>query len=152
METKQKTIKSVAQEMYDNFELKEREDKSKYYVTKESIQWQTDIIREAHLDRMPSDGIYDVIHTVICNLSDIDEDITEDDVRRIIYQMEADCYTSNLTKWLNSDNRNIYYLTQALEEYESKEGLQALSIAQQCFIQEIGMEVLNGIIAHLEEE
>lgn len=152
METKEKTIQTVAEEMYNNFELAEREDKSKYYRTKKDIKWQTDIIREAHLNRMPCDDIYDTIHTVLSNLSDLDVDVLEDDAREVIYQLESDCYTSNLTNWLNSHNENVYYLTQALEEFDCKDGFQALTVAQQCFMQEIGVSVLDGIISYIEEQ
>ena len=38
-------------------------------------------------------------------------------------------YTSDLTEWLNASNHNVYYLTQALGEYDLKDGFQVLTQA-----------------------
>jgi len=146
------TIQTIAQEMCDNFELVKRDDGSEFYRAKEIIDWQSDIVMEAHFDgdRMPNDDIYSRIDTFLSIFSGLDEDATEEDFRTLIYETEADVYTSDLTSWLNADNRNVYYLTEALEEYELKEGFQVLSIAQKLYIEEIGNGLLNGIIKHLE--
>jgi len=146
------TIQTIAEEMYNNFESAKRKDDTIYYRTKKDIDWQRDIVYEAHLDgdRLPNDDIYNRIDTFLSIFSGLDEDATEEDFRELIYEAEADCYTSDLTSWLNANNNNVYYLTQALEEFEAKDGLQALSIAQKQYIEEIGNGLLNGIIKHLE--
>ena len=60
-------------------------------------------------------------------------------------EIEPDCYTSDLTSWLNSNSRNVYYLTEALEEMEIRDGFQALSYAQSRYIDEIGYAIIDGI-------
>lgn len=42
----------------------------------------------------------------------------------------ADCYTSELTEWLNSRNERVYYITEVLEEFEIKDGFNLLQEAQ----------------------
>jgi len=150
MKTDNKTLISIVNEMLDNFEKAERTDKSIYYRTKKDVEWQKDIIFKAHLDRMPCDDIYDRIHTILCDLSDLDEKSTEDDMRYRVYEIEPDCYTFDLTSWLNSDNRNVYYLEEALE-IDCKDGFQLLAYAQSTYIEEIGNELINGIVERLEE-
>ena len=44
---------------------------------------------------------------------------------------EPDVYTSGLTRWLDSDNQRVGYLTQALQEFGSDmDGYRLLSLAQ----------------------
>jgi len=144
------TIASVASAMYDNMERKERTDGKPYYVLKEAESWQSDIIHNAHLDRMPSDDIYERINDVLSTLADLDNDATEDSATERFYEIEPDVYTSDLTAWLNSDNRNVYYLVEA-QESGVTDGFQLLAIAQQKYIMEIAYAVLNGIVKYVEE-
>lgn len=145
-----KTIKKVAEEMLNNFESRKRENGSEYYALKKNIEWQQNIIHKAHLDRMPDDDIYSRIYDFLCDFADADSDATEEDFREIIFNKEPDPYTSDLTAWLNNDVNNVYYLTEVLEEFEVKGGFEALSLAQQKYIQEIGNALLDAIIEHLE--
>lgn len=45
------------------------------------------------------------------------------------FDIEPDPYTSNLTEWLNSNNENVYYLTEALEQ-DIQDGFDLLAEAQ----------------------
>ena len=56
---------------------------------------------------------------------------------------EVDPYTSGLTKWLNESNYNVYYLSQALDEYREKDGFRALAQAQYLAIEELWNEVFS---------
>lgn len=150
MMTEEKTISSVAKEMYDNMESKTRTNGDKYYCLIDyKVEWQTDIIREAHPDgRLPSDEVYEVITDTLELLKDVD---TEDEAQDRISEIEANVYTSALTKWLHSHNGNVYYLTQAIEEMGCTDGFKALSTAQYLFKQEIASAVLRGIQAYIQE-
>jgi hypothetical protein len=67
----------------------------------------------------------------------------------IIYNIEADIYTANLTAWLASDIKNVYYLTEVLESMDIKDGSQLLSYAQieqKREIYEIAFEFLRFVI------
>lgn len=109
----------------------------------------TELCHTAHGETLPDDFIYSVI---VDALDIFGECETEEQAQERIYEIEPDVYTSDLTAWLNSSNNRVYYLTQALEELEIKDGFQALAAAQQLEKQEIATAVLNYIIANLEEE
>jgi len=146
--TTTKTIQSVAQEILNNMEEATRNDGSKYIRTIKDIEWQKEIIFKAHQDRLPSDYIYEFIQDALYAIVDAEDN--EEAIEEAIYGIEADVYTSDLTRWLHSNNHNVYYLTEALEEFEIKDGFQALAIAQQKQKQEVAIKVLNGIKEYIE--
>jgi len=59
--------------------------------------------------------------------------------------IEVDVYTSNLTEWLNQSNYHVYYLTEALETNDIKDGFQLLGLAQDLAIEEVWREVIHLI-------
>jgi thymidylate synthase len=63
----------------------------------------------------------------LCDL--IGECESEEALETRIYEDEGLIYTKDLTEWLNSDINNVYYLTEALEEFEPKDGFNLLQIA-----------------------
>jgi len=147
--TKTMTIQSVAEEMSKNFITGTRTDGKNYIHCKEHIQWQTDIIHKAHLDRLPSDDVYDRIDTILSAWADMPVDADEDDARERLDEIEPDVYTSDLTAWLHEDNRNVYYMEEAIKE-GSADGFNALMRAQSIYIQEIGQALLDGIKEYIE--
>lgn len=147
-----KTIQSVSKEIYDNMVYSKRDNGNDYCHLKDDIQWQRDIIFQAHLERMPDDDIYDRINTILSVISNLDDDSNDDDIRDAIYEIEADCYTSDLTEWLNKDNRNVYYIEEATTEFGATDGFQILGIAQQRYIQEIGNDLINAIQEYIDNE
>lgn len=148
--TKTKSIQEVAETMFKNMEEKERSDGSKYYcLSDREEQWQVDIIHGAHLDRMPNDDIYCRINDILGRLAELDRDADEDAARELLYEIEPDIYTSDLTKWLSADNRNVYYLEDALS-CGAQDGFGALSYAQSVYIQEIGNALIDGIIGYID--
>ena len=146
----EKTIQQVSKEMLDNFKQKERKDKSKFYCNKKEIDWQKDIIYKAHLNRMPNDDMYKRIYFMLDSFANTDEDYDKDSIQETIYEIESDCYTADLTNWLHDNINNVYYLTEALEEMEIKNGFQLLQAAQQKYIQEIGTALLEAIAEYVE--
>ena len=144
------TIQSTAKEMCDNFIQKERENGDKFYCIKDNIDWQRDIIHKAHLDRMPNDDSYNRIYDFLSSFCDLDGTAIEEDFSEVVYQTEPDVYTSDLTKWLNDYNENVYYLTEAIEQGLASDGFQLLSCAQKIYLEEIGTALLEGIIEHIE--
>lgn len=146
---KLKTIQSVAKEISDNIVWAKRDNGQDYCYLKKDFEWQSAIMREAHLDRLPSDDVYDRIDTILDKLSDLDEEATQDDCYEAIQEIEPDCYTSDLTKWLNSNNENVYYLGEALD-IGINDGFQLLAYAQQLYIQEIGNNLINAIQEYID--
>jgi hypothetical protein len=146
--TKTMTIQSVAEEISKNLITGTRTDGKKYIYGKERIQWQTDIIHKAHLDRLPDDDIYDRIDTILSAWADMSQDADEDEAREVLDEIEPDIYTHDLTAWLHSDNRNVYYLEEAIKE-GCDDGFNALMRAQALYIQEIGQALLEGIMEYI---
>jgi len=144
-----KTIQSVAETMYKNLEQNTRDDGSKYYSLKDREEWQVDIIRESHLDRMPNDDIYDRINDILSVLADMDAEACEDDAQDVISGIEADIYTADLTTWLASHNANVEYLDEA-QGIGSEGGSDLLMTAQWLYIQAIGQALLSGIVEYID--
>jgi hypothetical protein len=141
-----KTFQTVAQEMYDNFEQATRDNGTKFYKMTKNIEWQRDIIFAIHLDRMPCDDIYMRIEDLLCNFVECED---EDEARERLFEIEPDCYTADLTNWLSEDVRNVYYLDDAIE-MGCKEGFALLATAQKLYIEEIGNELINGIVEQIK--
>lgn len=149
--TDTKNIGTIATEILENLEQKKRDpnnDNTYFYCLKKTIEWQQDIIRNAHNDRLPNDDIYNRIHDILECIQDIE---TEEQAQERLYEIEPDIYTNDLTAWLNDNINNVYYLTEALEEgMEIKDGFNLLMYAQSKYIQEIGNTLIQGIVEHLE--
>ncbi len=144
-----KTIQNIAEEMLENFTKSKKayDPEIEYWHCKKTIEWQRDIIFKAHQDQMPNDYIYEFINDALWVISD--NEGTEEDIRENIYDIEANCYTSNLTSWLNRNNQNVYYLTEA-KESGITDGFNLLSHAQYLCKVEIANLVLDGIIEYIE--
>lgn len=152
---KMKNVINLASEMVEALERAKRTDGTDYLKLKDgSPQWMTDVIHAGHFDgdRLPDDDIYERVQDCVSAISEMDDDSEEDDISERLQELEADCYTKDLTDWLGSNNYNVYYLTQALEEYEIKDGFKALSTAQYLYIQEIAGNVLSALKDEAEEE
>ena len=143
--TDEKTLQEKAETMLKQFEQKIRDaDNRKFYCLKdeaENREIYQDICMEAHGDMLPDDYKYDFIVEALEAIAESEEGEEEE----TIYEIEADCYTSELTAWLNSHNSRVYYLTEALEEFECKDGFQALAIAQQKEKMEVAFSILNSL-------
>ena len=141
-----KTVQELAEELNSNLTTKERTNGDKYVCMKEEIEWQKEIVFAAHADMLPDDWKYRFIEKAACALAESEAGNEEESIDEI----EPDVYTSDLTAWLHSHNGRVYYLTEALEEFDSKDGFQALSIAQQLEIREVAHAVLDGLRQYAE--
>ncbi len=148
--TKELTLESIASEASKFFVRKEREDKTPYYCCKDDTpDWIHDLVSEAHGGKLPDDYIYNWIDSALSNIAT--GDMTEDNLFEYA-DREIDCYTPDLTSWLNSRCDRVYYLTQAIKERGATDGFQALTLAQFEEIWEVFQSVLNSIQKRLEEE
>lgn len=150
-----KTIVTLAKELSAQLTTSERRDeaKTKYVHLKEGYpQWMQDVCHKAHGDRMPDDDVYSRIQDIVNILADLPDDATDDDIQERIDEIEPDIYTNRLTEWLHSRNDNVFYLTQALEEMEIKDGFALLSYAQGIYIREIADALIDGLREHAESE
>jgi hypothetical protein len=132
---KMATIQSLASALSDALTHDKRNDGAEYVHLKDgSPSWMTEVIRSVHGDKLPDDTVYQLIEKCAEAIANSDEGSEQDAVS----DLEADIYTNDLTAWLHARADHIYYLTQALEEFEAKEGCQALMIAQKIQIDEVG--------------
>ena len=145
-----KKIQKVAKEIYENMEWRERENREKYCCLKNDVEWQRDIIFKAHDNRLPDDDIYSVINEVLGVLSDLSSNIEENEIYKVLYQIEPSCYTSELTGWLNRSIYNVYYLDEAIN-MGATDGFQILALAWDNFKNEIGNNLINAIEEYIEE-
>ena len=79
-----------------------------------------------------------------------DDDLTEiltkfeDEVMELI-DRNVSVYTSDLTNWLNENQNNVYYITEAQEENPQTDGFKILQSAQFKAIEELYMNALQVI-------
>jgi len=143
-----KNVNELAKEALGWFITDTRDNGEEFVKTKEGRpDWLKNLIFTAHDDMLPDDYRYQFIEDALQYISDQDEDVGLD-----CPEIEADTYTSDLTKWLHSRNDRVYYLTEALEEYEIKDGFQALQEAQLREREEVFYSVLNSLRELCEEE
>lgn len=134
-----KTVNELAREALEWFESGTRDSGEKFVKTKYGRpDWLGNLIFAAHGDMMPDDYRYKFIEEALDLIAnqDIDLDCPE---------IEADIYTSDLTKWLHSRNDRVYYLTEALETFGMKDGFQALQSAQIIEKEEVYWSVLENL-------
>lgn len=134
-----KNTQSRATKALKHFKQIKRTSGKQIWITEDAPQWLTDLCREAHGDKMPDDYVYEFIYESLCAISDA-SDLND------VVELEADTYTNELTAWLHSRADRTYYLTEALQEYGSKDGFQALQTAQ--YLEK--MEILNSVKNSLE--
>jgi hypothetical protein len=102
-----KTVNELARETLEWFETGTRDNGEEFVKTKEGRpEWLTNLNFTAHGGMMPDDHRYKFIEDALIIIANSDQE-TELDCPEI----EADTYTSDLTKWLHSRNDRVYYLT-----------------------------------------
>jgi len=152
------TIQELAKEAGAFFETRKRDNGESFVrYLDDTPEWIQDMVQQAHGDYFPDDYRYRWVVSALADFADCNEDSDTED--HIIEHVDScvDCYTSGLTEWLNSNNRRVYYLTEALDEFDPKDGFQngfqVLSMAQYKEISEVYYsvyKVLENNIAALE--
>ena len=114
--------------------------------------WLQDLAYAAHDngDIWTDDWRYEFIEEALDALADADPDADPDEV---IAEIEPDIYTSDLTRWLDSRNSRVHYLSEVLEEYgsEGMDGFRLLALAQGREKQETARRVLDFLTERAEE-
>ena len=132
--------KELAELMSKELVWGERNDGSKFASLKDgSPEWMHDVIRAAHEDSFPDDTIYEFVDRAVNAFAE------SEDPNDAIYEVEPDVYTSDLTEWLHRRADHVFYLTQALEESETRDGFQALQAAQGIQIREVAELTLSAL-------
>ncbi len=151
-----RNVPETAEALRDLFEGKEKRYSFKAEVyDMDSELWELYSVLSDGMHRidMDDDSVYEFTVEALDSIIDNSDESTElDELRDEIVELadeETDVYTSDLTEWLNRSNKNVYYLTEVLEEYWSKEdsldGFELLGIAQFKARQEVYEMVLDTI-------
>lgn len=146
MKTHTKTIQELAKEVLDNMETKKRNDGKEFVSLKShDIEWHVNLCREAHKDGMlPNDFVYEAINNALNVI--VNEDTDNIDVLREAGQeIEPDVYTSDLLMWISDNLTFTAYADEAMEEYQPKDFVNCLLIANQLFKQDVFNSVLNSL-------
>lgn len=114
--------------------------------------WLQDLAYAAHDNGgiWADDWRYEFIEAALDALADADPDA---DPEEVLYEIEPDILTSELTRWLDSRNSRVHYLSEVLEEYgsEGMDGFRLLALAQGREKQETASQVLAFIMERAEE-
>lgn len=101
-------VAGLAGEVLARFEQRTRADEHTFWcLTDGSPDWMKDLCHDAHGDMMPDDHRYSFIVGALTVLAEDDQDGDS---------IEADCYTADLTGWLQSRTDRFAYCDQAVEE------------------------------------
>ena len=151
------TIQTKIQNYINEFETKQRDDGTSYTYLKDiKSENGAKLYNALHKfnGSYPSNETCSTCLSCLENIIEYfnwedDDEIKLEKLRDIsseIVDGMVDIYYSNILKWLSSDLNNVYYITQALEEFgegEFKDGFRLLSTAQYLYIDEIMQEVIN---------
>jgi len=148
-----KTIMSLAKEMQEQMITGQRNDETIYYHLKDGHpEWMTDVVFAVHEDKLPDDTTYKFISEALDIICELEDDTNVDEIHETIFEhTEPDVYTSDLTAWLGARNDHVYYLTEALEEMDIKDGFQALSYAQVKHKEEVALDLVHDLEKLAEE-
>lgn len=105
-----------------------------------------DAIKNAHGDKLPNDFIYSTFADLLIKIAEYDCKTIDDleNNRSEIVDGYVDIYTHYLTKWLSSDNDNVYYLGEAVRlTSECDDGFKLLAMAQYLAIDEVMQHVIS---------
>lgn len=101
-----------------------------------SPQWMTDAVLACHDDgaMLPDDVRYSMVQDVACAIAEYDAEASDDDVLEWLHDEGLEGLvpyaTADLTAWLATSPRRVYYLSDAIDEYgDGLDGFQALSMA-----------------------
>jgi len=148
-------IIELAERLSKQFETGKRNDGREYLFLREDDKyekWMQDVIFEGHLDTMPNDESYLACQRIIDTIAEMDASAFEDnEVLENLEELEPSCYTSDLTVWLNSNNSYVEYLTQALQELDTKDGFQLLTYANSIWLREMTEAIVSKLINIADE-
>ena len=112
-------VQTVATTARGFFKRQTRDSGSTYWSTPDAPDWITDLCREAHNGMLPDDHKYEYIVDALDLITEASDDADLDEAG---YEIEADCYTSDLMTWLASSNHRPGYVDEAVQEFGGEPG------------------------------
>lgn len=126
------------------------DNKKEKYLMSDNKDWQNILYdNKFEIDKYHYNWYYDALNQILDNFENTKE-ISITDIEEFNFNIEPDPYTSNLTSWLNNNCHRVYYLTEALEKFDIKDGFQALALAQELEMREVYEILRNSLINYLE--
>jgi hypothetical protein len=148
-------VHELAQKLYDALVWDERLSGEKFVKLDEEKKepWMAEAIQTVHGEKFPDDTVYEWIRRSAEALSEAEgDDLEESDYFDVIYDMEGDVYTSDLTEWLHRRPDHVFYISEVLEEFVTySDGFTLLRDAQRQQIQEVGIALLRVLIDLVED-
>ncbi len=140
-------LKTVAQEMLNAFESKNRVDTGEQYycLADDKEEWMQDICRNAHNDMLPDDFKYQFIHTALELMSEYD------DADEGLDSLEPDTYNRDLLKWISSNLSRANYVDEAYENAGYDGLYNTIRYGQLEEMREVYALVREGLEARLDE-
>jgi hypothetical protein len=104
-----------------------------------------DFFYHVHNGMLPDDCRYRMIHDILCNMDEDDEDLNIGDLIPV--------YTNELISWLNSNITRLSYCDQYLEEYDSiSDTISLLSGGYMMELQEVYYLIVEWLNDNSNEE
>ena len=131
------------------FEYKKRGNDNIVILADNAPQDLQDSISKAHGNCLPYNWIFDKYRSILDALMQYNINSSDDlnNNRSEIVDGLVDPYTSNLTAWLNSSNYNVYYITEAQEEFGPEtDGFKILQMAQYKAIDDIYGHIVDLLL------
>lgn len=148
---------AAAQEAYDSFEQRTRDNGNTFYTLKDDARaeigqergWIQEMCFTAHGDMLPDDWRYEFIHSALAAIADASEDADSYEVRDEM--TEPDIYTSELTGWLASRNDRCSYCDEAVSEFgQLEDTIRLIGAGQMMEKGEVFDSVLRSLSEHIE--
>lgn len=150
------TIRTQAQEMFDQFTSSTRSGGETYYHLKDGApEWMTDVIHAAHGSTLPDDTIYEFCRDCIAAIvDDTDDDADADDCRDAISEIQPEFRTYQLFMWAAQWSEYIDEVTSNYGAYQiesSSDLVSLLQAAQMCQIEEVGGHLIEALETRADE-
>jgi len=148
-----KKISEIAYKLMHYF----KQENGKITITDEGLSDQTFMDMWHGLSDIQMDREHKMLFAqdFLSDLSDNDIGFIDNDLMFEFADNDTDIYTSDLTAFLCASDSNVYYLTQAIKEYQPNDGFEALQIAEMLGREEVYQAIadyLNGLIEAEEED
>ena len=137
-------VQELATKYLKHFKQKKRDNGETFYcLDGRAPQALKDLVQSAHDRMFPDDFRYSFIHDALIMFSE------QEDVEDAISNIEPDCYTSDLLRWVSSHHNRIGYVDeQASELGHSEQGLVGDMMQGQVYER---AEIANSVLSSLRD-
>lgn len=143
----QKLIKH-ARDLYDQMEYKKFDNGIERVTIKSNCKNHQELLdltfKVSEQTNLSMDSTYSFTLQALNIISD-SMATTENELNKAIDNIEADIFTSDLMEWLQESVYHVHYLTQAIDELNTRDGFKLLRMAQQLAKEEVYNIILKEL-------